>query len=141
MVTFSFLYVRRIDYWDLSHEEVGKENTPKHSVYEPVAVAIKNFQMIGINLFIEEFPKNKRTRIRDIYSDEDLTSMPLATPGRVDDDDGMSRLQRSFSEDDKETPGLTPKVKFLSSCGKQNVKIRLKQNESIPGPKVSIHMY
>ena len=122
----------RIDYWDLSHEEVGKENTPKHSVYEPVAVAIKNFQMIGINLFVEEFPKNERTRLRDVFSDEDFSGSPM-TPVS----EGLMQFQRKISEDEG-IHDLLPKVKFLSSCGKQNVKIRLKQNEAIHGPKVCI---
>lgn len=124
------LVVDRVDYWDLSHEEIGKENTPQHSVYEPVAIAIKNFQMYGVNMYIEEFPRHKRTRLRDLYgSDEDLSESPLGHHS-----EGYSHLQHKVLSED-EASNLLPKVKFLSSCGKQNIKIKLKQNEAIPGPK------
>jgi len=122
----------RIDYWDLSHEEVGNENTPQHSVYEPVAIAIKNFQMVGANMFIDEFPKHKRTHLRDIYSDEDLSGSPLTSFG------GLSNIRDRTFREEETTANLLPKVKFISSCGKQNIKLKLKQNEAIPGPKVGL---
>lgn len=127
-----------MDYWDLSHEEIGQENAPQHSVYEPVAVAIKNFQMKGINLFIDEFPKHKRTRLREVLSDENLDECRIDQFSHVGEDFyKYSTKQRKESEKD-DMPGLLQKVKILSSYGKQNVKVKLKQSEALPGPKVKI---
>lgn len=107
---------------------MGNENSPQHSVYEPVAVAIKNFQIVGVNMFIDEFSKQKRTRLRNAYSDDDLSGSP--------DPDDYSFYGYKHSPDEN-IPNLLPKSKFLSSCGKQNIKLKLKQNDAIPGHKVS----
>lgn len=132
------LHIDCMDYWDLSHEEIGQENAPQHSVYEPVAVAIKNFQMKGINLFIDEFPKHKRTRLREVLSDENLDECRIDQFSHVGEDFyKYSTKQRKESEKD-DMPGLLQKVKILSSYGKQNVKVKLKQSEALPGPKVDI---
>ena len=104
---------------------MGNEKTPQHSVYEPVAVAIKNFQIVGVNMFIDEFPKHKRTRMRTAYSDEDLSGSP--------DEYSFYGYRQS---PDENIPNLLKRVKFLSSCGKQNIKLKLKQNDAIPGHKV-----
>ena len=76
-------------------------------------------------MFIDEFPKQKRTRMRNTYSDEDLSGSP--------DDYSFYGFRHS---PDENIPNLLKRVKFLSSCGKQNIKLRLKQNDAIPGHKV-----
>ena len=112
----------RVDYWDLSHEEMGQDNIPQHSVYEPVAIAIKNFQMMGLSVMLDEFPKDKRTRIREA-DDDNLHSL---------DDEYKFNLK----EIENNVEDLLPRLKLLSSTGKQNVKVKLKQNDALPGPKV-----
>ena len=117
----------RIDYWDLSHEELGQDNIPQHSVYEPVAIAIKNFQMVGLSVMLDEFPKDKRTRIREA-DDDSLRSL---------DDEYKLNLK----EIENKVEDLLPRLKILSSTGKQNVKVKLKQNDALPGPKVVISIF
>lgn len=129
----------RIDYADLSNEDVGGDAHVQHSVYEPVAIAIKNFQIKGLFLYMDEFPRHKRTKLREASTiDDDMfLSAPceLESPG-IFDPDASSRLS--------DVPGrvafadLLPSVKILGlSSGKQNIKVKLKQNDALPGPKVS----
>ena len=63
-----------MDFKDLSHEEVGSESMPANTVYEPVAIAIKNFQMVGVTLHLEEFLREHRTRLREACSTEEMNA-------------------------------------------------------------------
>ncbi|XP_047132306.1 autophagy-related protein 2 homolog B isoform X1 [Hydra vulgaris] len=115
------LNIDRIDYWDLSHEEVAQDTSRQHSVYEPVAVAIKSFQIAGLVMIMDEFPKHCRTRLREALTEEEKIQ------------------QESFLRGGSNSnPDLLPRVRFLSSCGKQTVKMKFKQNDALPGPKVDI---
>ena len=101
---------------------MGQDNIPQHSVYEPVAIAIKNFQMVGLSVMLDEFPKDKRTRIREA-DDDNLPSI-------------NDEYRFSLKEIENNAEDLLPRLKILSSTGKQNVKVKLKQNDALPGPKV-----
>lgn len=93
--------------------------------------------MKNINIFIEEFLKENRTRLREACSDEDLYSESPLSSNFINEGLTAYNLQKPHShENNKEPTDLLPKVKIVGSCGKQNMKIRLKQNDAIPGPKV-----
>ena len=94
--------------------------------------------MFNINLFIDEFPKHKRTRLREATSDEDLKHYYDYQLSNTKE--GLSKLHKNYSQKD-EVSDLLYKVKVLSSCGKQNIKIKLKQNDALPGPKVCNTFY
>ena len=69
---------------------------------------------------MDEFPKHHRTRLREALTEEEISQ-----------NEGLMR-GRSNSN-----PDLLPRVKFLSSSGKQTIKMKFKQNDALPGPKVS----
>ena len=76
---------------------------------------------------LDEFPKDKRTRIREA-DDDSLRSL---------DDEYKLNLK----EIENKVEDLLPRLKILSSTGKQNVKVKLKQNDALPGPKVVISIF
>ena len=137
------LRIKQMDYWDLSGEDVSVENGSHHSVYEPVAIAAKNFQVIGISLFVDEFPENKRTILREAKSEYTNSRSNSVTHGSPSDSltpisEGLSRILERTSIDGDNLPELLPQTKVLACNGKQNIKIKLKQNEMLPGPKIDI---
>ena len=119
----------------MSNDELGGDPHTQHSVYEPVAIAIKNFQIIGVRLFLDEFPEQKRTRLKeatghnDEHSDGHHSLTPILNEG----------LAKIMTENQNSEPQiLMPQVQILGSCGKQSIKVKLKQNDALPGPKVRI---
>ncbi len=123
--------MNRIDYSDLSYEEICGESNVPHSVYEPVAIAIKNFQIIGIRLYLDEFPYEKRTKLKESEerSSYEEDSYLNSTTG-----DGLGRLL--VDSQMRDGPNLMPQVQILGSHGKQSIKLKFKQNDSLAGPKV-----
>ena len=116
----------------MSHDDISGDPSSPHSVYEPVAIAVKNFQIYGMKLYMDEFPYEKRTKLRESEERDSL------------DDEGHqfhSQMSIGYGEKlggiQKDVQNLMPQVQILGSHGKQSIKIKIKQNDALPGPKVS----
>lgn len=113
---------------DLSHDEFCNDSESSKFVYEPVAIAIKNFKIFGLKLYMDEFPSEKRTRLRETdgqYNTE------------FEQEDQYVSLDNAVGSDmDRETAHLMQQVQILGSHGKQTIKIKIKHNDTLPGPKV-----
>eukprot|EP00794_Sanderia_malayensis_P020264 gene20264-22250_t len=130
------VYQLKIDYSDLSYEEICGESNLPHNVYEPVAVAIKNFQIIGIRLYLDEFLFEKRTKLkettdeRNSYDDDDAY---------LNATDGLGRLL--VDNHTRDGSNLMSQVQILGSHGKQSIKLKFKQNDSLAGPKIDVEYF
>ncbi|XP_065067241.1 autophagy-related protein 2 homolog B-like [Rhopilema esculentum] len=125
------LHIDRIDYLDLSHDEINEELSPDHAVYEPVAIAIKSFQIYGLKLYMDEFPFEKRTRLREADERE----------GQEYDEHlhlGEELARMPGHNNQKDNLNLMPQVQILASHGKQSVRVKIKHNDTLPGPKVDL---
>ena len=83
---------------------------------------------------MDEFPFEKRTRLREaderegqeydehLHLGEELARMP----GHNNQKDNLS---------------LMPQVQILASHGKQSVRVKIKHNDTLPGPKVQLIHY
>ena len=114
---------------DLSHEELCGDPDSAKIVYEPVAVAIKNFQIIGLRLYMDEFPYEKRTRLRETEDHQDVDYEGHDLHSHQD-----YPAIRGFQTG--EIASLMPQVQILGTHGKQSVRIKIKHNDTLPGPKV-----
>ena len=78
---------------------------------------------------MDEFPYEKRTRLRE--TDEHHG---------VEFEDHETHSQQNYSSiegcQNKEGSSLMSQMQILGSHGKQSVKIKIKHNDSLPGPKV-----
>ena len=113
----------------MSYDEICGDPDSSKVVYEPVAIAIKNFQIHGIRLYMDEFPYERRTRLReaDAQLDTDYESHDLYSHQQFPSIKGGQT---------RETTSFMPQAQILGSHGKQSVRIKIKHNDSLPGPKV-----
>jgi len=125
------LHIDRIDYMDLSHDELCHDPDSAKIVYEPVAIATKNFQILGLKLYMDEFPYEKRTRLRET---EEPHHEEYNSHGKF-----SSQQYPSIKESEtRETTSLMPQVQILGSHGKQSVRLKIKHNDTLPGPKIDL---
>ena len=134
----------RIVYLDLSTELAERDILYKpKSVYEPAACACKNLKIFGVSVHLDEFPEQSRT----VPQSSDSPHSPPPSP------EGGSRSPplphstfdaRSFSDEyftTPSTPGnLLPPIKIATFAGQSEIKLKLKQNIAVPGPKVKCAM-
>ena len=110
--------------------------------FTPAAIAHKNLQMMGVTIHCEEFPEEQR-----------LSSSTSPESDRYEKDGGNTfEAMASSPEMPPQHHEVGPKVstktltderqELLESCiigectGKQEIKLKIKQNEQISGPKV-----
>lgn len=131
----------RIDYSDLSTELAERDSHYKaKSVYEPAACACKKLKIFGISVHLDEFPEESRTIPQAAEYHDSLPpspgscSPPLHHPHSTFD--GLS-----LSPEQCHTPPLSgsllPQIKVATVAGHSEIKLKLKQNLHVPGPKVS----
>lgn len=82
-------------------------------------------------MFIDEFSFEKRTRLRETM-DKDSHEEDHYASSQVHD--GLGKLM--FDSQLRDDPSLMPQVQIIGTHGKQNIKLKFKQNEALPGPKV-----
>lgn len=123
-----FFLIYRADYLDLSHDEFFNENDSSKFVYEPVAIAIKNFQIYGLKLFMDEFPHERRTRLREA-EEQHFVNQNTSNTGLKFENVSEGGLNR-------ETSSFVQQIQILGSHGKQSIKVKVKHNATLPGPKV-----
>ena len=119
----------RIDYMDLSHDELCRDPDSAKIVYEPVAIATKNFQILGLRLYMDEFPYEKRTRLRET---EDQDHEEYESHGKF----SSQQYPSIKGSQTRESTSLMPQVQILGSHRKQSVRLKIKHNDALPGPKV-----
>lgn len=135
-----FVSICRIDYSDLSTELAERDSHYKaKSVYEPAACACKNLKIFGISVHLDEFPEESRTvpQVPD-YPESPLGSGSCSPPLHLPHNtlEGLSLSAEQFH-----TPPLSgsllPQIKIATFAGHSEIKLKLKQNVAVPGPKVN----
>lgn len=138
----SVVVVYRIDYSDLSTELGERDSHYKaKSVYEPAACACKNLKIFGVSVHLDEFPEESRT----MPQAPDFPQSPPPSPGS---DSCSPPLHHSHSPLEglslsaEQLPthplsgSLLPPIKIATFAGHSEIKLKLKQNVAVPGPKV-----
>ena len=134
----------RIDYLDLS-TELAEENShfKAKSVYEPAACACKNLKIFGVSVHLDEFPEESRTvsQVPDFsHSPPPSLISGSCSPLLHNPSNPLGRL--SLSADQISKPSLSgsllPQIKIVTFAGHSEIKLKLKQNVTVPGPKVSV---
>jgi hypothetical protein len=129
----------RIDYTDLSTELTDKDNQYKaKSVYEPAAFAFKNLKIFGATAYLDEFHETARTMPPGFNPESPESPPPSPSSGMSSPsispcfNDMAEQLAKSSKI------SLLPSIQIGSFSGHLELKIKLKQNISIPGSKVSM---
>lgn len=132
----------RIDYSDLSTELGERDSHYKaKSVYEPAACACKNLKIFGVSIHLDEFPEESRT----MPQASDLPQSPPPSPGSGSCSpplhhphsplEGLSLSAEQFPTRPL-SGSLLPQIKIATFAGHSEIKLKLKQNVAVPGPKV-----
>lgn len=111
------------------------------SVYEPAACACKKLKIFGVSVHLDEFPEESRTVPLIQDSPESLPpspgsgscSLPLH---RLHNTLGGSSLSAEEFFTPSHSASLLPQIKVATFAGQSEVKLKLKQNVALPGPKV-----
>lgn len=141
---FNLSFNCRIDYLDLSTELAERDSHYKaKSVYEPAACACKNLKIFGVSVHLDEFPEESRT----IPQVPDYSYSPPPSPGSGSSSPPLhyphSSLEGvSMSAEQFRSPPLSgvllPPIKVATFAGHSEIKLKLKQNSAVPGPRVSL---
>ena len=140
-------FVYRIDYSDLSTELGERDSHYKaKSVYEPAACACKNLKIFGVSIHLEEFPEESRT----IPQAPDFPPSPPPSPGSDSCSpplhhphgplEGLSLSAEQFPSHPL-LGSLLPAIKVVTFSGHSEIKLKLKQNVAVPGPKVGLDFF
>ncbi|XP_064622147.1 autophagy-related protein 2 homolog B-like isoform X2 [Lineus longissimus] len=137
--------IKRIDYFDDQVTDQGtsidKGSANTRSIYEPAAVQNKNFRVMGVTFYCDQFPESNRTFSRSTSTSTSFdsssplspkTSQPILTQpniGSAQPTAGMSQSSTTLSET----------IKIAELAGQQEIKIKLKQSEALPGPKLEVN--
>ena len=106
------------------------------SVYERAAFACKNLKIFGVSVHLNEFhDKTKPVGTESPPPSPDSnTSSPPISPSYY----GLS--SHKLTADQYATPprqtNLLPSVMIACCAGNQELKLKIKQNLAVPGPKV-----
>ncbi|XP_077993352.1 autophagy-related protein 2 homolog A-like [Glandiceps talaboti] len=141
------IHVKRIEFFDENASDQGSsvdQDVPNK--HEPAAIAHKKFHLMGVSLYCDEFPDICRTLSRESsldsessYKGQSSQSPPLSPP-----------MPPNHAEMNTRLPGILspPKVvehsepiKIAGFAGRQEIQLKIKQNDGIPGPKVEIESY
>lgn len=141
------IHISRVEYFDEQATDQGSSvDTPSDvdakSVYEPAAIAHKNFHLMGATLFCDEFLECQRTFSRcpsEACSPQspksgDLSASPDLSTG--------ASIYRSATQDLPPAKGNTEPhsdpIKIAVFHGRQEIKLKVKQNEKLAGPKLEL---
>ncbi|XP_033110504.1 autophagy-related protein 2 homolog A-like [Anneissia japonica] len=138
--------IQRINYFDDVAKDMSDQGSsvdpgmPKR--FEPAAVAVKNLQMFGLTVHCEEFSEERR-------ESSESTSEPLQSPQPFESlaysppmPPQHQQMERGISAKPptQDKPMLESAV--IGSCtGKQELKIKIKQNEALSGPKAEVECF
>ncbi|XP_023213740.1 autophagy-related protein 2 homolog B-like [Centruroides sculpturatus] len=131
--------VKKIDYFD----EAGNENTEysdhtsKRNIYEPVTFSTKKFTLEGVNLYSDEFPQHYRTVIRSASTPKLIDNLQIA-PGSPELPPPHSSLHCNQNMIDSSEDIVQDPVLISLLHGQQELRLKLKHNESAVGAKVDL---
>ncbi|XP_066279882.1 autophagy-related protein 2 homolog B-like isoform X2 [Branchiostoma lanceolatum] len=134
------IHIKRIEYFDECAADQGSpvdKDEPK--LMQPAAVATKVFHMMGVTLHSDEFPESARTSARcspnmSPQSSDSNLSPPL-TPKMP------SMMEGRGAESDPHPQVPSNPIKLGVCSGMQEIKVKVKQSESISGPKFDLECY
>ncbi|XP_074651009.1 autophagy-related protein 2 homolog B-like [Tubulanus polymorphus] len=126
--------IKRFDYFDdLAADQgssVDQASTNSRSIYEPAAVQHKNFHLMGVTFYCDQFPESHRTFSKTSSSSSSQSPTKLSPPV-VSQQPALSSSPQAQQKD--EDP-----IKVATLSGRQELKLKLKQKDSLPGPKLEI---
>ena len=140
------VFIFRIDYSDLSTALAERDSHYKaKSVYEPAACACKNLKIFGVSVHFDEFPEESRTMPQAPDYPESpppsprsgSCSPPLHHPHSTLE--GLSLSAEQFHSSPL-SGSLLPQIKIATFAGHSEIKLKLKQNVAVPGPKVLLKL-
>ncbi|XP_013385934.1 autophagy-related protein 2 homolog B-like [Lingula anatina] len=135
--------INRIEYFDESATDQGSpvDDPMQHDVYKPAAIAHKNFHITGMTFFCDEFAKTfSRSNSMDSqpYSFQSAdTELNLSSTSSIITRQPQRAPINTLLGPHEKAPTSEP-LQIAACQGKQNVKIRIKQNDSIPGPRFEL---
>ena len=133
------LSIVRIEYCDFSSELSDSNSQFKaKSVYEPAAFACKNLKIVGVTCYLEEFPEHDRTAG---HAHSPQLSPVSSTCSPAQSSHGLDRIcSENFADKAYEPDLLLPSIKIATFAGQSEIKLKVKQNMAVPGPKVKAIM-
>ncbi|CAG0883695.1 unnamed protein product [Darwinula stevensoni] len=132
--------VKQIDYFDEAGVEMRKgEDMPKQG-YQPAAFSIKKMYFHGVSFFVDEFPSRART-----FSRSHSSSLGASTHDQ-DMFQSFSETLNPKTDSSPESEGGSnicngPEPILLGHLtGRQELRLRLKLVETVPGVKVDLEL-
>lgn len=131
--------VKKIDYFDEAGNESAEYNeyASKRKIYEPVTFSTKKFTLEGINLYTDEFPQHYRTVFRDVSNPKLIDNLQIA-PGSPELPPPHSSLYCNQNMIDSTEDLVQDPVLISLLHGQQELRLKLKHNESAVGAKVDL---
>ncbi|XP_014663890.1 PREDICTED: autophagy-related protein 2 homolog B-like isoform X2 [Priapulus caudatus] len=125
------LRIDRIEYFDEAGSELSGNSDLSKTVHETPIFVTKVLQVFGLTVFCDEFPAYARTHSRGSSSMDLFMSAPESPT------DTLIQPRESDSPPTTSTFQSNPIVigKF---SGKHEVKVKLKQNDAVSGPKFEL---
>uniref|UniRef100_K7FR71 Autophagy related 2A n=1 Tax=Pelodiscus sinensis TaxID=13735 RepID=K7FR71_PELSI len=124
------VHIKRLDYCD----EAGKDPSQvlPVDIHQPPAFVHKILQLSGVLLYYEEFPESAASPVPG-------PQVPPGTALRGEPAPQMSESSSSASGEAPEGPDPPGLPLQIGSCsGYMEMRIKLKQNEAFPGPKLEL---
>ncbi|XP_064484407.1 autophagy-related protein 2 homolog A-like isoform X3 [Ornithodoros turicata] len=130
--------VKSIDYFDqaLTDEEIAGE-TIAQRVHEPAALLTKKILLEGTSLYTDEFSFHRGSSMNHptVSNDRSSDSTPTIVVGSPD----LPPQHNFVKEDSPVAPDLdSDPIPISRLTGRQEIKLTLKQNESLAGPNVDV---
>ncbi|KAJ8309402.1 hypothetical protein KUTeg_014276 [Tegillarca granosa] len=135
--------IKRIEFYDeMAADDGSSVDEPRGGTkWEPAAVAQKNILIDDIQIFSDEFTRSSRQT--DLHSDSSCSSpQGYGSAASSPPYSGLSPSHRpSYKSDDTPKTSMTSldnePTQIASLTGRTSIKLKLKQEEKLSGPKVS----
>ncbi|XP_071454260.1 autophagy-related protein 2 homolog A [Hetaerina americana] len=136
------LKIKNMDYFDEAGLDSNGTSIPgdppqQQKVFEVAAFTCKKFCMEGVALYTDEFPFHARTFSRSLMSTSGSGS--TSESKNSEDTSPMSPLEEAASKPPSGSTTPDP-VAFAKLHGRQEFRVKMKQNECIQGPKVDLEV-
>lgn len=127
--------IKRIEYFDdLAKEEGSPVDDTFRTTWEPAAIAHKNLLIDGMQILCDEFSRPTHQTPSRMYSSDSYQQTFMSTtsspPSPLDSQGGTVPVTEVFSDP----------VQIAGFTGKSSLKVKLKQEEGVQGPKVEIEL-
>lgn len=119
------VHIKRLDYCDEAVKEPGQ--AVPVNIHQPPAFVHKILQLSGILLYYEEFTEGG-----------DGARMPSPVPKEAAASSDPPGMEEEEEKKKKEAASPNPLLQIGSCSGYTEMKIKLKQNEAFPGPKLEL---